>query len=328
MMPRVLIFGTGGIGSAYTYALTQAGADVTAVCRSNYEAVKARGLAIDSIVWGHDLHVHPNVARTCLEAAQALPEGEIYDYIVVTSKAFPASKPSTADNIKPAVGKGTTIVIIQNGIRIEQEYSAAFPDNPIISCVVYLPVTQTEPGIIKMLNLELLEMGSYPQGRFPEAPQAFAELLGKGNATAKVYEDIQPRRWSKLLVNCAWNPICALTLGSDVEFLTSSKGAEDFVFSVMMEVVAIAKTLGYGELVNEKEARRQLDRAVARVQSNLGYEASMLADVRNGRRMEVEAILGGVVKIGKEKGVVVEKLSALYTLATALDSNIQRCRKD
>lgn len=57
---RVLIVGTGGVGTMSAYALQQGGkAEVTAVMRSNYEAVKANGVNIDSVQYGNGIRFRP-----------------------------------------------------------------------------------------------------------------------------------------------------------------------------------------------------------------------------------------------------------------------------
>jgi 2-dehydropantoate 2-reductase len=149
------------------------------------------------------------------------------------------------------VGPQTTIVLLRNGIGIEDEYAAAFPNNPLLSNVIHLPVTQTAPGEIRMGEIELLELGTYPANA-PEAHNAraaeFAEVIMKGGGTCKMFDDIQPRRWSKLLVNASWNPICALARTSDVQFMALSPGATNFVWEIMLEVVKIAQALGYVEI--------------------------------------------------------------------------------
>jgi 2-dehydropantoate 2-reductase len=154
------------------------------------------------------------------------------------------------------VGPQTTIALLQNGIGIEDEYAAAFPNNPLPSGVVHLPVTQTAPGEIRMGEIrmgeiELLELGTYPANAL-EARNAcaaeFAELITKGGGTCKMFDDIQPWRRSKLLVNASWNLICALAQTSDVQFMASSPGATNFVWEVMPEVVKIAQVPGYVEI--------------------------------------------------------------------------------
>lgn len=313
-MTRVLIFGVGSIGTVYAYILDRARASVTAICRSNYDAARTDGLVLNSTKFGQNLRIRPTVLR---EVPRASSDSEPFDFVLVTSKAFPGSRPSTASAIAPAVSPGTTIVLIQNGIGIEAEYAAAFPANPLLSCVAYLPATQGPPGTVAMGDLERLEIGAFPAGQDAgqDAAEAFADLLRRGGSDCSVHADVQPRRWSKLLVNAAWNPVCALARAADRRVLDSSGGAEDFVLAVMLEVVAVAAAVGCAG-VDEAEARRQLGRAKAR---EVGVEPSMLADTRGGRPLEIEAILGNVVRLGKREAVPVVRLETLYTLLMALD---------
>jgi 2-dehydropantoate 2-reductase len=142
-MPRILVFGAGSIGAVYVYLFMKAGATVTALCRSNYDAVNRDGFTIHSVRLGN-VHCKPNVVRTVDEAASSEP----WDFLVICNKFFPGSSPSLSDMIRPAVGPSTAIVLFQNGIAIEEEVAAAFPENPILSGVVYVPATQIRPGVI------------------------------------------------------------------------------------------------------------------------------------------------------------------------------------
>ncbi|KAL1631176.1 hypothetical protein SLS56_004422 [Neofusicoccum ribis] len=320
-MARVLIFGAGSIGSVYAWVLTRAGAQVTCVCRSNYEHVREHGFTINSQVFGDALRVAPTV----VDAATAPPVDEPWDFILVCTKAFPGASPSGPSLVAPAVASPrTAIVLVQNGIGIEEEWHAAFPQNPILSGVVYLPATQTAPGVVDMGGLERLEVGAFPATPVAEATQLgeFMELVQRGGATILVYDDIQPRRWAKMLVNAAWNPTCALARQSDADFLQSSPHGPDLVWAVMLEIVRLAQACGYAE-ITEDEARHQLARAQARVGTS-GVEPSMLADAKAGRPLEVEAIVGNAIKIAQEKDVPVPNLTTLYALAKGLDKGIQR----
>lgn len=203
---------------------------MTAVCRSNYDVVKVNGFLIDSVRYGKGIRFHPKVVRSPAEAASANPGG--FDYVIVSAKALPDAKISKT--IEPAITKGkTTIALIQNGIGIEDEYVSLFPDNPILSCVVYLPTTQVAPGRIEMGNFESLEVGTYPASAYADsakprikaAADGFIEMLKHAGSNVKWFDDIQEKRWNKLLLNAPWNPICALTLSRDSAYLTSSEGA-------------------------------------------------------------------------------------------------------
>lgn len=316
--PRILLHGSGAIGTIYVYLLSEAGHSVTAVCRSNYSVAKSKGFFIDSEKYGHGIRIHPQIVESTTEAAGSEP----YDYVIVATKALPESE--TSKVIAPVVNEGrTTIVLIQNGIGIEDEYSKAFPNNPLLSCVAYLPTTQISPGHVQMGGFERLEVGSFPANsysedeRVRESAEKFVAILRDSGSDTRRYDDVQEKRWNKLLINAPWNPICALTLSRDVAFLSSSDIAASIVEDVMLEVVKIAEKLGYTS-INASAAKEQLQRATRRV-GGKGIEPSMLVDVLNGRRMEVEAILGNPVRLAKTLNIQVPKLELLYVLLKALD---------
>ena len=321
MAPKILLHGSGAIGTIYVYLLHKEGFDVTAVCRSNYSAAKKDGFLIDSDRYGKGIHIHPKVVQSPAEAAEDGP----VDYIIVSTKALPDTE--TSKVIEPAVTKGrTTIALIQNGIGIEDEYSERFPDNPLLSCVVYLPATQISPGHIQMGTFESLEVGAFPAFAYQARPEIkdaadkFMEILRTAGSKATWCDDVQEKRWNKLLLNAPWNPISALTLSLDVAFLSSSRAADKAIYDVMLEVVAISQALGYTSITAEV-ATEQLKRAKDRIGTK-GIEPSMLVDVLNARRMEVETILGNPVKIAKGLGIEVPRMELLYGLSKALDEAI------
>jgi len=314
--PNVLLFGAGGVGAVYLYLLSRV-SSITAVCRSNYDVVKSKGFVVNSEIFGQNLHFTPNVVKDCFEAAGTTDRP--YDFIVVCSKAIPDTIPGL---IAPAVTPGHTVIcLVQNGIGIEQEYVDKFPNNEIVSCVVYLPATQRPAGVVTHGELERLEIGVFPPSAPSTQAKKFQELMQSAGSTAVFHEDIQLRRWTKLLVNAPWNPICALTQCTDSEFMTSSADATDLVFAVMKEVVELAQT--YGTDLTIEEAKMQLERATARIQRGTSVEPSMLQDVRLGRKTEVDSILGNAVRLGRAKGVECPKIEMLYILVKALDSQMK-----
>lgn len=148
------------MGCVYGSILHKAGATVTTVCRSNYSVAKEKGIIIRSKVFGR-VQFKPIVSSTTLEAAQHGP----FDFIIVCSKAFPG----TAEMIKEAVSPQTAIALGQNGIGIEEEYARLYPNNTIISGVIYLPVTQVEQGVVEHGTFERFEIGTYPPEASPYA---------------------------------------------------------------------------------------------------------------------------------------------------------------
>ncbi|KAF2207259.1 hypothetical protein CERZMDRAFT_51432 [Cercospora zeae-maydis SCOH1-5] len=315
--PRILLHGTGSIGAIYAYQLLKGGSDVTVICRSNYQAVKDNGIHIDSDLYGKGLHITPKVVRSPQEAAKDGP----YDYLLVACKALPEAR--TSETIAPAVTPGlTTIALIQNGIDIEQEYAERFPENPLLSCVIYLPATQISPGHVRMGGLERLEIGPFPSSahdspKVQDSANRFIEALKAGGGNPVYHADIQELRWFKLLLNVPWNPICALTLARDLPYLASSELAKPVVDGVLEEVVAVSQALGYKTVT--KEAADEGVAVIQARQGTLGTEPSMLADVLLSRRMEHEVILGNPVRAAQKIGVPVPRMELLYVLVKALD---------
>ncbi|RHZ46633.1 ketopantoate reductase family protein [Aspergillus thermomutatus] len=315
--PHILLFGVGSIGAIYLLQLQRAGCTVTAVCRSNYDVVKQHGFTLTSVRFGNVTYHPDHIVRSVAEC----PKDAVYDYVLVTAKCFPGSKPSLADLIRPAlIGRPeTAIVLAQNGIEIERDVAAEFPENPILSGVIYLPSTQTGPGIIdypEMLNL--LELGTYPANApatHKAAASKLVDLMNQGGGEAKLHDDIQIARWTKLLVNASWNPICALSMCSDGDFLfTSEPFAFELVWGIMMEIVALAKKVGIPG-VDEEAARVRLQTATRRAETGTGRDPSMLQDVKQGRSFEVEAIVGNTVRLARKHEVSMPRLETVYALA-------------
>jgi 2-dehydropantoate 2-reductase len=317
--PRVLLFGAGSIGSVCLYQFQRAGCRVTAVCRSNYDAVKRDGFSLKSLRFG-DVQFRPDLV---VRSAEECAGDTSYDFVFVTTKCFPGSKPSLSELIRPFVqGRPhTAIVLAQNGIAIEDEVAEAFPENPLLSCVVYLPAYQTEQGVIEypeMLNL--LEIGTFPANS-PESHKAaatkLAGLVVAGGGQAEVHDDIQIARWSKILMNCSWNPICALALCTDGDFLNSAAPyAWELGWGVMKEIVELARTIGIPN-VDEQVAEQKAMIAKRRAATNTGRENSMVQDVKQGKLFEVEAIVGNTVRLGRRHNVKMPRTEMLYALAKA-----------
>ncbi|KAI0181076.1 6-phosphogluconate dehydrogenase C-terminal domain-like protein [Hypoxylon sp. FL1284] len=348
-MTRALLFGAGSLGIPYTWVLCRAlgEANVTAVCRSNFDSASRDGFTIHSKLWGENLRCRPRVARTAAEAAaQIASEPQpFFDYVVVAAKAARAV-PSVAELVGPAAtpGKTAAVALVQNGIAVEEEYATRYyPDTAVLSCVAYFPATQTEPAVVRHKEVEMLHIGAYsPPGskaddavtaRHAEAARAFAELIRRGGAKATLHADVQRERWVKLLVNAAWNPVCALTRLRDREFMESTKkqGGEEeeeedalgFVRDVMREIAAVARACGHPD-VDDKLVEFQIGRARAR--DLPGVQPSMLTDAVAGRAMEVDAIVGNTVRLAREKGVPVPMLRTLYFLANGLNESFSRDR--
>jgi ketopantoate reductase len=133
MSRNILVVGTGAIGGFYASRLsTVPGTRVSAICRSNYDAIRKNGIKVSSPIFGHTSFT-PTYTFTSADEAKATKkrEGLLWDYLIVTTKVL--GDPSAL--LEGLVGKDSSIVVFQNGLGIEEPYRKRFSENPIISAV-------------------------------------------------------------------------------------------------------------------------------------------------------------------------------------------------
>ncbi|ORY27624.1 ketopantoate reductase PanE/ApbA C terminal-domain-containing protein [Naematelia encephala] len=323
--PNALIFGLGGIGGIYAAILALSGkCDVHVVARSNYAAVKERGLRLVSGKFGnHDSIKFAGVFRDCAEAAAS---GKTFDYVLCANKALLDAKPSLSDQLSPLISAPTSIVLLQNGVGGEAPLHASFPQNTIISAVVWTggKVLPEQDGVagVEQFNREGLTIGvdyrsDEPSERAEEDAklERLVEVLKAGGGDCTVTKDIQSERWIKVIWNCCWNALTTVTRGRTGPLFDSSPYALPLCHTVMDEVTAVARAKGLSipEGTTEKLIKQCTDVA------GLGLPSSMMVDCFAGRPMEVESILGTPVREGDRLGVKVPTLLTLYTIVKALD---------
>ncbi|KAF9894404.1 hypothetical protein FE257_007907 [Aspergillus nanangensis] len=169
--------------------------------------------------------------------------------------------------MRPAVSVDATIAL-QNGINIEAPFRALFVTNPLLSAVLYTPVSQTSPTTFADSLLDMIYLGTYTASA-PTTHKAAAEYLTQalyaGVASATQIEDIQLERWKKLLINGSENSVCALCGLRDATFLQSSMGAVGFLRDVMREIAATATATAVGyEGIDEGVVEEQMELLLAR----------------------------------------------------------------
>jgi 2-dehydropantoate 2-reductase len=215
---RILLIGSGGVGTMAAYALEIGGhAEVTAILRSNYDAVQKSGFSIDSVEHGNGitgfrpteiLDKVPNVAKDGLQS---------YDYAIVATKNIPDVRPNVLDIIEPAVTpKTTTIVLLQNGFNIEQPIIERFPENVVLSGVSIISASEQPHGVIKHEFTDSAKIGPFPSVKVDSntSETAARRLVDMYNACGKVNwecdENVLFTRWRKLVYNASFNSISAI----------------------------------------------------------------------------------------------------------------------
>lgn len=302
--PRALILGAGAIGGFYGQALAIGGADVSVVCRSEYDIVKESGYQILSKTRGDTNFKPSQVLKTASDYQGGPP-----DYLIVTLKITKGV--DRVALMRSVVGPATVIVLIENGVEIEQEIQAAFPNNEIISCLAFIQVSRLSPGVIRHFAYGDLTIGNFPSG-VTTACKKLSEMLEVAEVKAPATEAVVNARWQKCVWNASFNPVSVLGGPVDTITLLNSPGGEQLIRDLMAEVSKIALSTG------NRMPDELIDRYIAATKSAPPYKTSMALDKERGQAMEVEVILGNTVRAGRRAGIDIPKLESVYALMQAL----------
>ena len=126
--------GAGAIGSFYSSRLKKLGVSV-GIQSSHAETMSKNGIFVKSL--GDDYLFVSDFS------CKDIPKQSVSDIVFITTKVLKGS--STPRDIKPLIGKNTVIVLLQNGIGIENEYSELYPNTTIISGLAFICVSRISP---------------------------------------------------------------------------------------------------------------------------------------------------------------------------------------
>lgn len=300
---RVLVVGAGAIGVYFASRLAQSGfAEVAVISRSDSEALAANHGEYEVQSCLGDYRFRPeHVYRSAAE----MPEKP--DIILCALKVLPGVDPVAL--CRDAVGPHTSFLVIQNGVHNEDPFYAAFPDHEIIGAVAYIGAQRPRPGLVLHLDGGTLIMGEFPVGRAPSARMlAAAMAFEHAGVGVTLIDNIEEKRWYKLLWNASFNSVSVLGHSADTQNIMALPEAVALIEAVMWEVVEIASAEGV--TLNPEAVRQNVDYT----RSFAAYKPSTLQDFEAGRPIELEAILGVPLRIADRHGLKVPHMRTLYAL--------------
>jgi 2-dehydropantoate 2-reductase len=297
---RVLVVGAGAIGSFYGAALQAQGAEVSVVCRSEYDAVREHGYEIESRRLGDRVFRPAQTLRSAADYRGGAP-----DYLILSVKVVEGT--DRAALMRDAVGANTAIVLIENGVEIEAEIARAFPDNELISALAFVQVSRIAPGKVRHYAFGDLHFGNYPSG-LSERARRLAAMFEGGGVKCVPTEDVVTARWRKCLWNAVFNPISVLGGALDTDHILGAPEGSSLVRRAMEEVCAVAAATGH------PLSPALIDQYIEGTRKAPPYKTSMALDFENGRPLELEVILGNAVRAGRRENVPIPLLETLYAL--------------
>ena len=324
-MSRFCIIGAGAIGGFVGARLALAGEDVTFLARGRtLEALRADGFSLRE----PDGSVH----RAAVRAIEA-PGGERFDAVLLAMKTYNVAE--VAHHVEALCAEDAIVVPMQNGIPFwyfndhggalagravesvdpEGKIRDAISARRIVGCVVYVACEQAAPASIVHISNQRLILGE-PDGSDSGRVRRLAAALERAGLEAPVIADIRNEIWLKVWGNLSFNPVSALTRATLAGICGDTQGRE-LVAQMMREAEDVARRLG---VVFRISIDKRIDGA-ARVGE---HKTSMLQDVESGRAIEVDALVGSVVEMGRLVDVPTPTISAIYRAAKLLDATLRK----
>ena len=322
---KIAVVGAGAIGGYLGARLSAAGADVTFIARNrNLAAIQARGFRL-ILEDGSTLHA-PN-ARAVEQMAEAGPQ----DAVLLTVKAHQVRELLPA--LRSLFGPKTVVVTMINGVpwwyfqKLAGAYqgravSSVDPDGALaahieverlIGSVVYPAAELVEPGLVRVIEGNRFTLGELDGSR-SERIEALSAAFMRAGFKSPISRDIRAELWVKLWGNLSFNPISALThatLQDICRFPLTRTLAE----RMMTEAQAVAEALGV-------KFKITLAQRLAGAEAVGAHKTSMLQDVEHGRALELEALVGAVVELGRITGTPTPNIEAVYAVTSLLGRSL------
>lgn len=331
-MMKVCVFGAGAIGGYLAARLIRSGSghEVSVVARG----AQLRGIANDGLrllARDEDFVVRPQAItdRPC----QLEPQ----DIVFVTLKSHAQS--AAATDIAALLAPGGVAVFVNNGIPWWWTYGAAAsearplplldPESALwntvgpmraMGCVVYSANEIVRPGVVRHVANNQWLLGE-PDNTCSPRLLAAVELMRRAGLQATVAADIRHCVWVKLLRNAPLNSICALTR-LPADGLARAPGLVDLCAAVIDEIVAIAAAEGSDVSAQAETAKAAPGLGAAVDGTQASIRPSMLQDVLQNRKMEVESILGQVQVFARASGTPSPTIDVLLPLLRGLGQAI------
>jgi len=302
------VVGAGPVGCIVAAFLAKGGYDVTLcdVVPELIEPARNRGIIIEGAE-----HLSQVVLRTCTsvdELANYHP-----DVVIITVKANALSLIASA--IEDFYKDGMYVVSWQNGIDTEKEIANTLGSRPVIRAVVNYGCSLLEPARVHM---PFHHFPHFIQERDPESRHAaglIAEALTKSGLVSRHTDQIVSMVWRKSIMNAAMNPVCAVT------GLTMAQAMNDpIVFQVVDALVKECIEVARGNEISL--GWDYYSEAVTYMGDAGDHKPSMLVDIENRRRTEIDYINGKFVEYGDRAGIKTPYNISLRSLVKGLESRL------
>lgn len=309
---KIFVVGAGAMGCLYAAAFHRAGHDVVLVDvnDAHIAAINAKGLDLET-----------RAGREALSIPACRPEEAqgTADLILLFTKVFHTD--AALEGAARLIGPDTRVLTLQNGLGNDELVAKHIARERVLVGISSLPSDLLGPGRVRSLG----EGGSrlYPAFTKDEAFSGqVAEALTTGGLPATLEPHIHEAIWEKAIFNATMNPLCALTRRTP-GFLDRHEQSRALIHDLVEEGVAVANACGFAVDAAPIHALTLVSR-----KDHADHEASMLQDIKAGRRTEVDSINGAIVEAARKAGCSAPLTETLWRLVKLEEAKIREAAAD
>lgn len=285
---KIAVMGSGGVGGYFGARLADAGNDVSFIARgAHLEAIRDEGLRVKS-PFG-DMHV--TSVRATNDPADVGP----VDIVLFATKLYDTE--SAGEMCKPFIGDDTAVISLLNGVDSEDQLSQILGANHVAGGVARISAEIAAPGVVHHhSNFASIEFGEL-DGRKSHRLQTFLDAAKAASIDAQLVDDINVAIWEKFILLAAFSAITSLTR-LPAGPVRDNPETWELMQDAARETEAVARARGVNLAENVLETSTKFQRKMPDT-----MKSSMLIDLENGRRLELEWLSGAVCRLGHAAGV-------------------------
>ncbi|XOF32713.1 MAG: ketopantoate reductase family protein [Candidatus Electrothrix sp. YB6] len=305
-----LIYGGGAVGLGLAGFLLPAGEQVDILARKEtMRCLRQDGLQRSGIFG--EYHAGPREFG-CFSVSDDLP-GTPYDFILICTKSFDSVAAAQDLARNPSLlHDRSRIILVQNGWGNAEIFAAHFPAERICNARVITGFCRPQKNHVEItVHVQPVHIGSL-FGNDPAGMEHLCQLLSRGGMPCAAVPDIARDLWAKMLFNCALNPLGAI-FNVPYGSLAEQEPTRKIMNEVIHEVFSIMKAVGYS--THWPDAAEYLEAFYGKIVPLAAEHASStLQDIRAGKKTEIDALNGAVLRLGRENGIAVPCNEMLYNM--------------
>ena len=301
---KVSIIGTGAIGGYYGIMLARMEQDVHFLLNSDYDYVKANGLKLQS-------HLHNGINLPKVNAYNKATDMPVSDIVLVCLKTV-QNHTVLASVLPEVTDENSLVILVQNGLGMEEDLSAAFPSLQIAGAVAMIGARKEKNGVIIHNDYGSIDFGSYNVKNL--APLKQLSSMFNFNQRSSSLQNLAYLRWKKLVWNMAFNGLSVLLNTTTDQIISLHL---DHCKTIMHEVINGASACGV------KLPLSFADDLIAFTKKMGDYAPSMKVDFDRSLPLELEYMYNKPILAARNMGYEMTVTNQLYMDLLEIDKSLR-----